>query len=68
MASESQAFVLLPSDEEAFCTSCGRKVTYERGVVAFRCPNCGEAIIIRCSICRKQANEYVCPNCGFIGP
>jgi len=68
LSSESQVFVLLPSDEEVFCTSCGRKITYERGVVAFRCPNCGEAIIIRCNICRKQANEYVCPNCGFVGP
>nr|WP_083758248.1 zinc finger domain-containing protein [Candidatus Korarchaeum cryptofilum] len=55
-------------DREVFCTSCGRKVTYERGIVAFKCPNCGEAIIVRCSICRKQANEYVCPNCGFTGP
>ncbi len=68
MSEERLVFKLLPVDREVFCTSCGRKVTYERGVVAFKCPNCGEAIIIRCNICRKQANEYLCPNCGFTGP
>ncbi len=57
-----------PVVEGLYCTSCGRRVTYERGVVKFPCPNCGEYIIVRCRICRKQANEYVCPNCGFVGP
>ncbi|RLG47903.1 MAG: RNA-binding protein [Thermoproteota archaeon] len=50
------------------CTSCGRKVDYVKGVVTFTCPSCGEAEIVRCPTCRKQANPYTCPNCGFTGP
>jgi len=50
------------------CSSCNRPITpWERGV-AFRCPNCGEVIIWRCSKCRKMSVEYKCPKCGFVGP
>ncbi len=58
----------LSPPRELFCTSCGRRVTYERGIVKFLCPNCGEQLIVRCRICRKHAHEYTCPNCGFTGP
>ncbi|OYT31377.1 MAG: RNA-binding protein [Thermofilum sp. ex4484_79] len=50
------------------CTSCGRPIPpFEIGT-KFRCPNCGEVIIWRCRLCRKQGNIYVCPKCGFEGP
>ena len=68
MSSDLLIFQLIPPGEELYCTSCGKRVSYEKGVVAFKCPNCGEAVIVRCNTCRRQSNEYVCPNCGFVGP
>ncbi|RLG48292.1 MAG: RNA-binding protein [Thermoproteota archaeon] len=56
------------SREALYCTSCGRRVTYQPSLVTFYCPNCGEALIVRCRICRQQANRYICPVCGFEGP
>ncbi|MEB3764980.1 MAG: zinc finger domain-containing protein [Desulfurococcales archaeon] len=50
------------------CTSCGRIVAPGEKAVAFLCPNCGQAVIWRCSKCRAQGTQYKCPNCGFIGP
>ena len=49
------------------CNSCGVTLS-EKGDVSFRCPNCGKAIIGRCRNCRDQSVEYVCPECGFVGP
>ncbi|MGY0288331.1 MAG: RNA-binding protein [Thermoproteota archaeon] len=59
---------LVRADEELYCVSCGRRVTYEKNVVVFKCPNCGEAKIVRCNKCREHVNDYVCPACGFRGP
>jgi len=50
------------------CTSCGKIIAPGEKAVAFVCPNCGQAIIWRCSKCRAQGTPYVCPNCGFKGP
>lgn len=47
------------------CVSCGR-LTHEYS--EFKCPNCGETDIVRCSHCREIANIYKCKNCGFEGP
>ncbi len=49
------------------CNSCGVRLTGE-GDTVFKCPNCGKAIIGRCKQCRDQSVEYVCPECGFVGP
>jgi len=50
------------------CSSCGRLIPpFEKGV-RFKCPNCGEATLWRCKLCRKLMNPYICPRCGFRGP
>jgi len=49
----------------AVCISCG--VDSDK-VVKFHCPNCGEVLIVRCSRCRRTAEPYKCPKCGFVGP
>ncbi|TFF63463.1 MAG: hypothetical protein EU521_01605, partial [Promethearchaeota archaeon] len=38
------------------------------GSVKFRCPNCGDVVIVRCNKCRNIENNYTCPACGFEGP
>ncbi len=51
------------------CTSCNSLISpSEEGATRFRCPNCGEVMIIRCSKCRLFGNDYVCPKCNFEGP
>lgn len=50
------------------CTSCGINVLVKGEFVKFKCPNCGEAEIVRCSTCKALSNKYTCPKCGFIGP
>jgi predicted RNA-binding Zn-ribbon protein involved in translation (DUF1610 family) len=54
--------------EELICTSCNKRVTNDPGTVVFKCPNCGEAVIVRCSHCREVVAKYKCPKCGFEGP
>ncbi len=50
------------------CSSCGKTIPpYERAA-RFLCPNCGEVVIWRCERCRRLANTYKCPKCGFEGP
>ena len=49
------------------CNSCGVTLS-KKGDVTFRCPNCGKVLIGRCVTCRDQSVEYVCPECGFVGP
>jgi len=51
------------------CSSCN-KVIHPRdtSVVAFVCPHCGKAIIIRCSKCREIGNIAKCPVCGYEYP
>ena len=47
------------------CLSCGRFINFtERGNIIFRCPNCGEGIIIRCRKCRRIGRTAKCPVCG----
>ncbi|MCD6381633.1 MAG: DUF1610 domain-containing protein [Candidatus Aenigmarchaeota archaeon] len=53
---------------EILCTSCKRNVATEENWVKFKCPNCGEEIIVRCERCRKLSVPYICPKCGFEGP
>jgi hypothetical protein len=48
------------------CISCGENLIGSN-YVKFPCPDCDE-IIYRCKRCRKLANKYVCPTCGFEGP
>ncbi|MGC9071526.1 MAG: zinc finger domain-containing protein [Acidilobus sp.] len=59
---------MLDTVQPPVCTSCGRIIHPKERAVAFYCPNCGKALIWRCSKCRKQGTPYRCPNCGFIGP
>ncbi len=60
--------IKMDGKEELFCTSCKVKITNQRGVTRFMCPNCGEYEIIRCAHCREIAAPYECPKCGFVGP
>ncbi len=50
------------------CVSCGRYVESEAKWVAFKCPQCGKADILRCGKCKTVENQYECAECGFIGP
>ena len=49
------------------CTSCGRNLDAADTFVVFDCPDCGTEIA-RCDRCKKLANDYECPECGFEGP
>ncbi|MCC7569546.1 MAG: zinc finger domain-containing protein [Candidatus Methanofastidiosa archaeon] len=49
------------------CSSCKRKIAPKEKMVKFPCPAC-TAEIIRCEKCRVLANDYTCPECGFVGP
>lgn len=55
-------------EEALHCTSCGKKVAYQKALVSFLCPNCGEGHIVRCDKCRQQVNDYICSICAFEGP
>ncbi len=44
------------------------KVTNEKGVTRFKCPNCGKAEIVRTKHQRRIAVKYKCKNCSFSGP
>ncbi len=48
------------------CSSCNREVTGE--AAEFKCPECGNAKIVRCAHCRKTVKTYKCQECGFVGP
>jgi len=50
------------------CSSCGMGVETETYWVEFSCPACGKEKMIRCERCKKQANQYSCKKCGFVGP
>ncbi len=50
------------------CTSCNSVIAPGEHFAEFPCPKCGKTIIIRCEKCKVLANEYTCPECGFIGP
>ena len=50
------------------CTTCGVNLVGQDKFVKFKCPACGEAVIIRCYQCKANANEYECEKCNFIGP
>jgi len=50
------------------CISCGKKVETESSWIEFDCPSCGKEKVTRCEKCRRLANIYKCPECGFEGP
>jgi hypothetical protein len=50
------------------CASCKKSLANAKGSVKFRCPNCGEAEIVRCGHCREIVAQYECPKCKFVGP
>lgn len=50
------------------CSTCGFDVTSKRNFTRFLCPSCGKGDIIRCSTCKTGSNEFVCSECGFVGP
>ncbi|MBU5690141.1 MAG: zinc finger domain-containing protein [Candidatus Aenigmatarchaeota archaeon] len=50
------------------CTSCKVNLLGDTKFVQFKCPNCGEVDIFRCSKCRRLSNIYKCSKCGFEGP
>ncbi|MCX6775373.1 MAG: zinc finger domain-containing protein [Candidatus Micrarchaeota archaeon] len=47
------------------CSSCGKQA---RVYAEFRCPHCGEGVIVRCPHCRETTNTYRCSKCGKVGP
>ncbi|OYT43608.1 MAG: RNA-binding protein [Candidatus Aenigmarchaeota archaeon ex4484_56] len=53
--------------KELICNGCNKEVVSDT-FVKFFCPSCNEGIIIRCSTCRKNVIEYICPVCKFTGP
>ncbi len=53
--------------EEKKCSSCKRKVVNDKGSVTFKCPQCTDVEIVRCTECRANAVKYNC-GCGFEGP
>ncbi len=48
------------------CTSCEQEV--DTKYTEFKCPECSEETIVRCSSCRILGVSYTCPKCGFTGP
>ena len=50
------------------CSSCGVDIRAKDNFVKFKCPNCGEEVIIRCNTCKVLSNRYTCSKCGFVGP
>ena len=56
------------SYDQNTCSGCGKNIAPYEDSVSFLCPNCGDITIHRCERCRKFANEYKCPKCGFVGP
>ncbi len=50
------------------CVSTGKEIANDSGSVKFKCPNCGEGIIIRSLSARRLATKYKCAVCGFEGP
>ncbi|MBS3166660.1 DUF1610 domain-containing protein [Candidatus Woesearchaeota archaeon] len=53
---------------DLICNSCKVPIANQRGVVKFKCPNCGDFVIIRCKHCRELGSKYLCQKCGFSGP
>ena len=53
--------------EELVCVSCGKGVIGDN-FVSFECPKCEKDKIIRCLVCRKNSQTYICKSCGFEGP
>jgi len=48
--------------------SCGLHLISSEGSTVFKCPDCQQTLIGRCSQCRDQSVTYKCPSCGFQGP
>ncbi|NOZ82099.1 MAG: DUF1610 domain-containing protein [Candidatus Micrarchaeota archaeon] len=53
---------------ELRCTNCNISLVGQDNFVKFKCPSCGEGLIIRCSRCKRLSNPYKCEKCGFEGP
>ncbi|MEM2136442.1 MAG: zinc finger domain-containing protein [Candidatus Methanomethylicia archaeon] len=49
------------------CVSCKYPILPSEKGVSFPCPKCGYTLW-RDKRCRKLANKYKCPSCGFEGP
>lgn len=45
-----------------------KKLAISDTVVKFKCPNCGQGVIIRSNKERLLGLEWICPVCGYIGP
>lgn len=50
------------------CTTCKTNILAKDNFVKFKCPNCGEVEIVRCSTCKTLCNKYTCESCEFTGP
>jgi predicted RNA-binding Zn-ribbon protein involved in translation (DUF1610 family) len=53
---------------ELRCVTCSVNLSTVKGSIRFKCPNCGEEDIYRCSKCRKSSKPWKCAKCGFEGP
>ena len=56
------------SMENKVCMATKKRVDNDPGAVTFNCPSCGKYEITRSSNARKNALQYTCPQCGFVGP
>jgi Zn-ribbon RNA-binding protein len=54
--------------ENKLCISTKKKIDNDNGATTFKCPGCGKFEIVRSSYARKNALQYKCPQCGFVGP
>lgn len=54
------------TSQQGTCVTCGIDIS-GTNAASYACPQCGTQLH-RCGTCRKQSNQYECPDCGFLGP
>ena len=50
------------------CASTGVGITNDKGSVIFDCPGCKKQRIVRSYNARQTSAQYICAECGFVGP
>ncbi|HDR53267.1 MAG TPA: DUF1610 domain-containing protein [archaeon] len=50
------------------CLTCNKDIRVVENSVTFKCPGCGDGLVVRCGECRAQMRSWKCPVCGFEGP
>ncbi|MEM1688107.1 MAG: zinc finger domain-containing protein [Nanopusillaceae archaeon] len=54
--------------EDISKTVSSKKLIISDTTVRFKCPNCGQGIILRTNKERLLGLEWICPVCGYKGP